>query len=289
MNLVIYAILGLVTGHLVRRLTPYLVDWDDKSLPFKFPGVELAAALAFVLLALERGYDIDQWKWLVLTLFLLSVASTDHLCKYINIKICLVGLGLGILFSAIWPADILALFNQQRFLSKLAIDPDQPLLGGIVLSLVGAAMGWAQLEFIRRVFRPLVGMDVMGEGDGFLMLMVGAFLGPQAIFFALLPACLIGIAIGAVWKILFGTPHFPFGPSLSLGALIILLYGDWIIAGVAGFQNGLNNLEPMVLLGFSTGLVIVLVWLLVRLKNKAAEYEEAIEEDYKKIDEKIKK
>ncbi len=287
MDLAIATIAGLVIGHGIRRATPYLIDWQDKSLPFRYPWVEICAGVVFALIGLERGLAPDQWKWFLLAALLLSVTSTDHLSKYIPDKICYVGAVLGVILSAVFPQGIIEFLSQKSVVGALGLNAYQTHQAGLALGIAGAAMGWVQMEFIRRVFRPLVKMDVMGGGDTLLMLMAGAFLGPQMILYALLPACLAGIVAGAIWKVVFGTPHFPFGPSLSLGALFMALYGGAVVNGVGKLHGMIYELHPGVLLAFSLFLVILLIFLILRLKSKAAEYERMIEEDYKEIDEKI--
>ena len=89
------------------------------------------------------------------------------------------------------------------------------------------------------------------------------------------------------WKLVYKVPHFPFGPSLAMGALLLLLFGEHFISALAVFQNSLFHLPQWVLLTFSLALVGLLVVLIFRLRTKAAEYERMIEEDYKNTDEKI--
>jgi len=287
MDLAIVTVVGLIVGHGIRRLTPFLIDWQDKSLPFRYPWVEACSALIFFLISFQRGTPPDQWKWLLLTTLLLMVTSTDHLSKYIPDKVCYVGALLGVVLSAVFPQDLLSFLNQRVVPEFFGLNAYQVHQSGLVLGLTGAAMGFGQMEFIRRIFRPIVKMDVMGGGDTLLMLMAGAFLGPQMILFTLLPACVAGVLAGVLWKMVFGTPHFPFGPSLSLGAILMVLYGDKVVYGVANFHSLIYDLHPGVLLAFSIFLVILLIFLIMRLKRKAAEYERLIEEDYKEIDEKI--
>ena len=288
MTILLLTFLGLAAGHVIRRLTPYLIGWKDTSIPFKYPWVEICGGLAFFLVVYHRGADPAQLKWLALVCLLLAVASTDHLSKYIPTLVCYIGAGLGILLAALFPVDILTMYDQQNFLNVFGLPNYRIHMGGAILAATGAAMGFLEMDLIRRIFRPIAKMEVMGLGDALLMLMAGSFLGPKAIIFALLPACLLGVVMGYLWKLVFKVNHFPFGPSLALGSFATLLYGDYMIRGVDHFHAFLNDLPAIFLLGFSLTLIVLLIYLMLRLKKKAALYEQMIEEDYQKIDEKMK-
>ena len=93
--------------------------------------------------------------------------------------------------------------------------------------------------------------------------------------------------VGMIWKIVQGSAHFPFGPSLSLGVVLMLLYGETLTNAIFGFHRLLYELPASGLLILSLGLIALLVFLVLRLKRKAAEYEQMIEEDYREIDKKI--
>ncbi len=289
MTIAALAVLGVALGHLARRMTPALLGMDQPRMPFRWPWVEAAGAAAFVWAGLTRGAAIDQWKWLVLAALLLAIASADQHSKYIPGKVCYAGVVLGVALSALYPLDIMNLLGQERFLAMLDVPAHWVHLGGGLLAALGTLVGWMQMEFIRRVFGQLARMEVMGSGDALLMAMTGAFLGPQAVLFALLPACLIGVLIGGVAKLRHNSVHFPFGPALAVGSLAMAFHGDRFIDGVRAFHGALYGLPPLALMGLSLALIALLVYLVLRLKRKAALYEQLIEDDYRKTDEKMKK
>jgi len=289
MELLALALIGAVLGHLARRATPLLLGLADRGLPFRWPWVEAVGALTFVWAGAVRGTAPEQWQWLVLATLLLAIASADQHSKYIPGQLCYAGIFLGVGFSALYPVDILELFNQERFLDLLGVPIQWLHFSGGLLAIFGALMGWLQMTFIRRIFGQLAQMEVMGAGDALLMAMAGAFLGPQGILFALFPACLIGVAMGGAAKLFADSVHFPFGPALALGSMLIALHGDDVLEAIRWFHGALYDLPPWALLGVSLGLIALLIYLVLRLKRKAAHYERMIEEDYKKIDEKMKK
>jgi leader peptidase (prepilin peptidase)/N-methyltransferase len=114
--------------------------------------------------------------------------------------------------------------------------PGTPLMG-LFTALAGAAFGWGLMWLIRWVFSWALGKEALGLGDADLMMMVGAFLGWQAIPFVLL----MGVATGLVYvlgvvvinpKFLQGDRAFAFGPFLALGGFLTLLF-FWYFVGFA--------------------------------------------------------
>ena len=69
----------------------------------------------------------------------------------------------------------------------------------------------------------------MGGGDVKLLAMVGAFLGWQMAILAFFIAPFFGAILGIVVKIRTKESVIPYGPFLSLGALISLFWGNKII------------------------------------------------------------
>jgi len=276
---------ALILGHAVRRATPLLLADASREVPFTGPWVELIAAALFAVLMLTVGYALSALKWYLLTLCLLAIGTADAHRKYVPVTVCWFGLGAGLVLTALFPGDVIWLLSQRVLTESLGLGGWQ---AGLVLSVSGAVMGFCEIWFVRRIFFSLAGIEAMGLGDAFIMMMVGAWIGPQGVLFALLPACFIGIAIGGVRQLLFGTPHLAFGPALALGSLVIALFGDALIAGIDGFNTWLYDLPPVLLLSFAIFLVALLVFLVLRLRRKGAQYEAEIERDYAEIDEKMK-
>jgi len=72
----------------------------------------------------------------------------------------------------------------------------------------------------------------MGGGDVKLLAMIGAFLGWKAVILTILFSSLIGSIVGIavmLWKGRDFKYAIPFGPFLSLGAVIALFYGERLI------------------------------------------------------------
>ncbi len=110
-----------------------------------------------------------------------------------------------------------------------------PHLHGFAVSIVGLIVGGGIVWIVRLIGFAVLRQEAMGFGDVILMAMVGAFLGwqPTVIAFFIAPACAIAVvAITTMWNLsqrLFGKVKpidnmIPYGPYLSLGTLITILF-----------------------------------------------------------------
>ena len=81
----------------------------------------------------------------------------------------------------------------------------------------------------------------MGGGDVKLMAMVGAFLGWKLALLAFFIAPFFGAIYGIIEKIRTKDSAIAYGPFLSLGALLSLLFGEAILAWILG-GYGLYNI-----------------------------------------------
>ena len=73
----------------------------------------------------------------------------------------------------------------------------------------------------------------MGGGDIKLLAMIGAFLGWKGVFFTIMASSLIGTIVGIILMLRAGKGMkmaVPFGPFLSIGAIIYLFFGPQLIA-----------------------------------------------------------
>jgi len=104
-----------------------------------------------------------------------------------------------------------------------------PLLDRVIGMLVGAGF----LYMVLLYGGALYGQEAMGEGDLNLIALVGSFLGWKAVALTILLGCLFGSAVGLALmavRRLGRRQHIPFGPFLSLGAVVALFWGERLIA-----------------------------------------------------------
>ncbi len=127
------------------------------------------------------------------------------------------------------------------------IIPDEISIGGIIIgfiisffrnditwlqSLIGIILGSGILLLIIKGYFLLTKKEGMGGGDVKLLGMIGAFLGYNSIFFVIFFSSMVGTAVGIPFILLKSKGKgyaIPFGPFLSVAAVIYLYFGQTII------------------------------------------------------------
>ena len=100
-------------------------------------------------------------------------------------------------------------------------------------AFIGMMTGIGCLYLIAVYYEFITGNEGMGGGDVNLLAMLGAFLGWQSLFVILLVGAFVGACVGVAMMIARGKNlkyAVPFGPFLSLGAVVYLFWGREIIA-----------------------------------------------------------
>lgn len=96
-------------------------------------------------------------------------------------------------------------------------------------SLIGTLAGGGSLYIVAVVYERITGREGMGGGDIKLLAMIGAWMGWQALPLIVLIASLTGAVAGIVFILCSEKGYrfrIPFGPFLSLGALLCLFFGQ---------------------------------------------------------------
>jgi leader peptidase (prepilin peptidase)/N-methyltransferase len=115
-------------------------------------------------------------------------------------------------------------------------------LGALKLSGLGILIGGGSLLLIAEIFSRIKKTEAMGGGDIKLAAMLGAFLGWKALIFVFFVSSILAVAYALVAMIVRRQLDrtLPFGPFLSLAAMIFWLYGLPITAWyfhAKGFSN----------------------------------------------------
>jgi prepilin signal peptidase PulO-like enzyme (type II secretory pathway) len=111
------------------------------------------------------------------------------------------------------------------------------LLTGLAGLVVAAGMIWLTRAGASRA----LGREAMGLGDVTLMAMVGSWLGWQACVLACFLAVFIGLLHGVLQLILHRESELPFGPSLCLGAaLVVVAWRPLWARAAASFERPLE-------------------------------------------------
>src|SRR4030043_604838 len=175
---------------------------------FQYPLVEGTTALCSLFLIMKFGPSLGYLFYFALVAALIVITVIDLYHQIIPDVISLPGIGVGLIASLILP--------QNTFLN----------------SLIGVLLGGGSLFIVGTLYQWLFKREGMGGGDVKLLAMIGAFLGWKAVILTILSGSLIGSIIGISIMVLKGKDFkyaIPFGPFLSLGAVIALFYQNEII------------------------------------------------------------
>lgn len=183
--------------------------------------VELLTGLLFVLLYLSFGLSVKFVAGLIFVALLIVATFVDFEHEEIPDEVSLGGLVLGVILAAAFP-------HLMRTGSRGE---------ALLRSIVGAAAGWGcvfvMAQFGKALFKKklekLSETEAVGSGDGRLMAMIGAFLGWKLALLTFFIAPFFGSIVGITVKLRHGREIIPYGPYLSLGALIAFLFGDEIV------------------------------------------------------------
>jgi len=107
------------------------------------------------------------------------------------------------------------------------------MIAGVSLneSVLGAILGYLSLWTVNWFFKLIRKQEGIGHGDFKLLAAIGAWLGWQSLFTTIIISSLIGAVSGIFVITFFGknkTQPIPFGPYLSVAALIFIVCGTQI-------------------------------------------------------------
>lgn len=188
------------------------------KLSLRYPLVELLNALLYVLVF--KRFDTGS-PWILLAYFvfvssLVVIFFIDLDFQIIPDSITLPGIPLAVMLGS-------------------TILPDPFLryeLLGFKASMTGLLAGGGFFYLVAILGKAILKKDAMGGGDIKMMAMVGGLLGWKAVILTTFMGSLFGSAIGGSLILLKGKEwgsRIPFGPYLTLGALISLFWGQDIL------------------------------------------------------------
>ena len=206
----------------------------------RYPLIELLAGLLFVAVFAVDLVPSGNLEWrdfarlgyhLLLVSFLLVATSIDFDYTILPDSVTLTGLALGLSLGTLWP--------EARPAPNTATDA----WGGLLVGLIGAAVGAGMIWVIRVLGELALRREAMGAGDVTLMALIGSFLGWQILPPTLFLASLLGLVQASyklvkwIAKMLAGGKsrstdrELPFGPYLSMAAVILMLGWPWLWRG----------------------------------------------------------
>ena len=179
-----------------------------KKISVQYPLVEGITAICSFMLFLRYGASLSYLFYFSFVAALVVITVIDLYHQIIPDVISIPGIGVGLLSALILP--------HITFLN----------------SLIGMILGGGSLFVVATLYQWLFKREGMGGGDVKLLAMIGAFLGWESVIITIISSSLIGSITGII-MIVFKGKNFkyaiPFGPFLSLGAVITLFYKGEIL------------------------------------------------------------
>ena len=173
--------------------------------------VELLTSSLFLLLFIRFDLSVSFFIFSLLILALILASFIDWEHYLIPDLVVYPGIVLGLLFNLIFP--------------ELAFSNDS--LYALKESFLGVLVGGGFLYLTALAGEIVMKKEAMGGGDVKLLAMIGAFLGWRSVLLAIFFGSIIGSVVSLALiglKIKKRTDYIPFGPYLSLGAVISLFY-----------------------------------------------------------------
>jgi leader peptidase (prepilin peptidase)/N-methyltransferase len=180
---------------------------------FQYPLVEFLMGLFSVMLLVRYGISTLCLIYFSLFASLTLISFIDLSHRIIPDVISLPGILIGLIISLLHP--------------QLSIKN----------ALIGALLGGGALYIVASLYQIVTKREGMGGGDVKLLAMIGAFIGWKGVLFTILCSSFVGSIVG-VMLMLFSLADskyaVPFGPFLSLGAVIYVLWGQGLINWYVG-------------------------------------------------------
>lgn len=183
------------------------------AIHWRYPAVELLAALLSVAVVSRFGWNAQALVYVVFVWALLAVSAIDFEHRIIPFSISIGGLLLG------WSVSLLVPQLQGTTYPLVAL----------WRALLGAVVGCGLLYLTGSIGSFVFRKEAMGLGDVDLLAMAGSVLGWRLVTLAFFIAPLLAIGPGIVVLLRRRSHEIPYGPYLSLAALLSLLFGERLI------------------------------------------------------------
>jgi leader peptidase (prepilin peptidase) / N-methyltransferase len=196
-----------------------------QKISLQYPLVELLTALTFVAFYIHFGLS---YNFIVFTLFacgLIIATFVDIKHRIIPDEISVGGVILGFILSTVKGFNLhpLALNPKPMLNSLLGI-----IVGGGIIYLTGFIFDLVYFKLLKK--GPIQGeTESMGGGDIKLLAAIGAFLGWKMALLTFFLAPFFGAIAGLINLITKKDHTIPYGPFLSMAALISLFWADKIV------------------------------------------------------------
>ncbi len=196
-----------------------------EKISLRYPLVELITAFLMVALFTRFGLKYEFFLYMVMFWGLIIATFVDIPHRIIPDEVSIGGMIIGFIMVSVTGFTLSPLrFNflpmKHSFLGLI--------IGGGIIFLTGVLF---DLVYFKLLKRPAINGETesMGGGDVKLLAMIGAFMGPQRAILTFFLAPFLGIVVGVINLVTKKDHTIPYGPFLSLAALVSLFWYDFII------------------------------------------------------------
>jgi leader peptidase (prepilin peptidase)/N-methyltransferase len=179
-------------------------------LAWHYPVVEALTGLLSMVLFIKYGLSYQYFLYLLFFATLLTISFIDLQHKIIPDILSLPGIVAGL--AASFAPDTVSWLD----------------------SIIGIIAGGGSLFLVAVIYERITGREGMGGGDIKLLAMIGAWMGWRQLHLIVLLSSLTGAIVGVAFLLMAGKGfrvRIPFGPFLSLGAILCFFFGpeimDW--------------------------------------------------------------
>jgi leader peptidase (prepilin peptidase)/N-methyltransferase len=203
-----------------------------QRISWRYPLVELLTSVLMVVLFSRFGLSYEFFLYMVMLWGLIIATFVDIAHRIIPDEVSIGGMILGFIMVSVTgfsfgPFKFSFAPMGKSFLGAIA--------GGGIIYLTGVLF---DLVYFKLLKRPAINGETesMGGGDVKLLAMIGAFMGWQMAILAFFLAPFLGIAAG-IFNLATKKDHtIPYGPFLSIAALVALFWGNRIISLILPFN-----------------------------------------------------
>jgi leader peptidase (prepilin peptidase) / N-methyltransferase len=184
-----------------------------KTISPRYMLVEILTGALFLALYAAFGLSPKFFTYLAFVSALIVITFIDFDTQTIPDHITFPGIVIGPIAAVLFPSIVGAS-------SRMA---------ALFNSVSGAVLGAAMIYAIALLGKMAFKKDAMGDGDIFLLAMIGAFLGWKLVILTFFISPFVGAIVGIIRKMKYGEETMPYGPYLSLGAVVALFFGNKIL------------------------------------------------------------
>jgi len=198
-----------------------------EPISWRYFSVELITGLVLPLIycsqGVRAGADIGQLAVMMLVTSLLIFASAvDVEFTIIPEEVTVFGMIGGLLAGFLLPQLHVGPADYQTFQKLTGLVH----LDGLIGSLIGAVGGGLIVLFFALVGRLAFQREALGFGDVTLMAMLGSYFGWKVVLMAFFLAPFVGLLYGLPLLLLRDEHVMPYGPFLSLGAVLTIVFRE---------------------------------------------------------------